>query len=58
MTTVLHRDSVLDKVATWPGIRTQLTPRGATATVLDGHELGHVHRYLLDISATAPGCDT
>ena len=30
MTTVSHRDSVLDKVATWPGIRTQLTPRGAT----------------------------
>ena len=36
--------SVLDEVATWPGVSTQPTPRGATAIVLDGHELGHVHR--------------
>lgn len=43
--------SVLDQVATWPGIRTQPTPRGATAIVFEGHELGHVHpdRRTLDM---------
>ena len=35
--------SVLDEVTTWPGISTQLTPRGSTAIVFKGHELGHVH---------------
>ena len=35
--------SVLDEVTTWPGISTQLTPRGSTAILFKGHELGHVH---------------
>jgi hypothetical protein len=35
--------TVLDEVATWAGITTQPTPRGATAIVFEGHELGHVH---------------
>src|SRR5207302_1816063 len=35
--------SVLDEVTTCPGISTQLTPRGSTAIVFEGHELGHVH---------------
>ena len=35
--------SVLDEVTTWPGISTRRTSRGATAIVLDGNELGHVH---------------
>lgn len=43
--------SVLDKVATWPGVSTRTTPRGATAIVFEGHELGHVHpdRGTLDL---------
>jgi len=43
--------SVLDEVATWPGVRTQTNPRGAAAIVLEGHELGHVHadRQTLDL---------
>lgn len=43
--------SVLDEVATWPGVSTQTTPRGATAIVFEGHELGHVHsdRGALDL---------
>ena len=43
--------SVLDEVATWPGVSTQPTPRGATAIVFEGHELGHVHsdRRTLDL---------
>jgi hypothetical protein len=43
--------SVLDEVATWSGVSTQPTPRGATAIVLEGHELGHVHldRGTLDL---------
>jgi hypothetical protein len=35
--------SVLDEVTTWPDISTQPTPRGSTAIVFEGHELGHVH---------------
>ncbi len=35
--------SVLEEVATWRGISTQPTPRGAIAIVFEGHELGHVH---------------
>jgi hypothetical protein len=35
--------TVLDEVATWAGITTKPTPRGATAIVFEGHELGHVH---------------
>ena len=51
MTTAPPTTSVLDEVATWPGVGTQPTPRGATAIVLDGHELGHVHpdRRTLDM---------
>jgi hypothetical protein len=51
MTTAPPTTSVLDEVATWPGVSTQPTPRGATAIVLDGHELGHVHadRLTLDM---------
>jgi hypothetical protein len=37
--------SVLDQVRTWPGVSTQPTPRGFTAIVFEGHELGHVHAY-------------
>ncbi len=35
--------SVLEEVHTWPGVSTQPTPRGSTAIVFEGHELGHVH---------------
>jgi hypothetical protein len=47
--------TVLDEVATWAGITTQPTPRGATAIVFEGHELGHVHanRSTLDLSLPA-----
>jgi hypothetical protein len=43
--------SVLDQVRTWPGVSTRPTPRGATAIVFEGHELGHVHadRGTLDL---------
>ena len=43
--------SVLDEVRTWPGVSTQPTPRGSTAIVIEGHELGHVHpdRGTLDL---------
>jgi hypothetical protein len=43
--------SVIDEVATWPGVTTRTTPRGATAIVFDGHEVGHVHldRATLDL---------
>jgi hypothetical protein len=43
--------TVLDEVTTWTGITTQPTPRGATALVFEGHELGHVHpdRSTLDL---------
>jgi Luciferase len=34
--------SVLDEVTTRPDISTQPTPRGSTAIVFEGHELGHV----------------
>ena len=43
MHTTSPAKSVLDEVATWPGISTQATPRSSTAILLDGHELGHVH---------------
>jgi Family of unknown function (DUF5519) len=47
--------TVLDEVATWAGITTQPTPRGATAIVFGGHELGHVHtdRGTLDLPLPA-----
>jgi hypothetical protein len=47
--------TVLDQVATWAGITTQPTPRGATAIVFEGHELGHVHanRSTLDLPLPA-----
>jgi hypothetical protein len=43
--------SVLAEVATWPGVTTEPTPRGATAIMFEGHELGHVHanRRTLDL---------
>jgi Family of unknown function (DUF5519) len=43
--------SVLVEVAMWPGVTTRTTPRGATAIVFEGHELGHVHadRGTLDL---------
>ena len=43
--------SVLDQVRRWPGVSTQPTPRGSTAIVFEGHELGHVHadRGTLDL---------
>jgi Family of unknown function (DUF5519) len=46
---------VLDEVATWAGITTQPTPRGATAIVFEGHVLGHVHadRGTLDLPLPA-----
>ena len=43
MTTTSPGTSVLDEVGTWPGVCTQPTPRGSTAIVFEGHELGHVH---------------
>src|SRR6266851_4199177 len=47
--------TVLDEVATWAGITTQPTPRGATAILFEGHELGHVHanRGTLDLPLPA-----
>lgn len=43
--------SVLEAVTSWPGVSTKTNPRGATAIVFDGHELGHVHsdRGTLDL---------
>jgi Luciferase len=51
MTTTSPATSVLDEVGTWPGVSTQPTPRGSTAIVFEGHELGHVHadRGTLDL---------
>lgn len=43
MKTASPATSVLDEVATWPGISTRTTSRGATAIVFEGHELGHIH---------------
>jgi hypothetical protein len=43
MNTTSSATSVLDEATTWPGVSTQPTPRGSTAIVVDGHELGHVH---------------
>jgi hypothetical protein len=42
---------ILHEVVTWPGVSTKTTPRGATAIVFEGHELGHVHagRGTLDL---------
>ena len=47
--------TVLDEVATWTGITTQPTSRGATAILFEGHELGHVHpnRGTLDLPLPA-----
>jgi hypothetical protein len=41
MKTASPATSVLDEVTTWPAISTQPTPRGSTAIVFEGHELGH-----------------
>ncbi len=43
--------SVLSVVVLWPGVSTRTTPRGATAFVFEGRELGHVHpdRGTLDL---------
>ena len=43
--------SVFDEVRTWPGVSTRPTPRGSTAIVFEGDELGHVHadRGTLDL---------
>jgi hypothetical protein len=51
MKTTSPATTVLDEVTTWPGISTQLTPRGSTAIRFEGLELGHVHldRGTLDI---------
>jgi hypothetical protein len=47
--------TVLDEVATWAGITTQPTARGATAILFEGHELGHLHtnRGTLDLPLPA-----
>ena len=47
--------TVLDEVITWADITTQPTPRGATAILFEGHELGHVHanRGTLDLPLPA-----
>jgi Luciferase len=47
--------TVLDEVATWAGMTTQPTPRGATAIVFEGYERGHVHadRSTLDLPLAA-----
>jgi hypothetical protein len=47
--------AVLDEVASWAGITTQPTPRGATAILFEGHELGHLHanRGTLDLPLPA-----
>ena len=47
--------TVLDEVATWAGITTKPTSRGATAILFEGHELGHVHanRATLDLPLPA-----
>jgi hypothetical protein len=48
-------ETVLDEVATWAGVTTQPTSRGATGILVDGHELGHVHadRGTLDLPLSA-----
>ena len=47
--------TVLDEVATWAGITTKPTSRGATAILFESHELGHVHanRGTLDLPLPA-----
>jgi Family of unknown function (DUF5519) len=47
--------TVLDEVATWAGVTTEPIPRGATAILFEGHELGHVHanRSTLDLPLSA-----
>ena len=51
MNSIAPATSVLDEVRTRPGVSTQPTPRGSTAIVFEGHELGHVHadRGTLDL---------
>src|SRR5258705_3135171 len=51
MNSIASATSVLDEVRRWPGVSTQTTPRGSTAIVFEGHELGHVHadRGTLDL---------
>ena len=47
--------TILAEVATWPGITTKPTPRGATAILFESHELVHVHsnRSTLDLPLPA-----
>ncbi len=47
--------TVLEEAATWAGITTRVTPRGATAIVYKDNELGHVHadRNTLDLPLPA-----
>jgi Luciferase len=44
MNSTTPTESVLAELATWPGVTTQPTRRGATAILFDGLEIGHVHR--------------
>jgi hypothetical protein len=48
-------ESVLDEVATWAGVSTQPTPRGATAILFEGQELGHVHANEGTLDLPLPG---
>lgn len=43
--------SIPEAAAAWPGVTTRVAPRGATAIVLRGKELAHVHldRSTLDM---------
>lgn len=47
--------SILETATTWAGVTTRPTPRGATAIVVDDHELGHVHldRATLDMPVSS-----
>lgn len=50
--------SVLETAATWPGVSTRVTARGATAIFLRGKELAHVHldRATLDMPVGDERC--
>jgi Luciferase len=49
--------SVLDQVTTWPGQQPPKTPRGSTAIVFKGHELGHVHPDRGTLTCLSPTTD-
>ena len=55
MTPSSPAETILREVATWAGITTKRTSRGATAIMFEGHELGHVHpdRSTLDLPLPA-----